>query len=41
MSILFLDDQTMNLILKLMLIVAMASLKTNESIDQPIVNNSL
>jgi hypothetical protein len=35
-----LDDQTMNLILKAMLIIVMASLKTNETIDQPTINNS-
>lgn len=31
----------MNLILKAMLIIVMASLKTNETIDQPTINNSL
>ncbi len=41
MSILFWDDQTMNLILKAMLLIVMASLKKNETIDQPTINNSL
>lgn len=35
-----LDHQTMTLILKAMLIIVTASLKTNETIDQPTINNS-